>query len=234
VRAQDATLGAIADGVFHLRHKTMPREIHKRVAPVAHRAQAAEHTADIALGRWKQEKRARERAIDRIHSKWLWPLALAFGGIDAMLHRDLLHRSRTDHRELTHIRTRDLPHIRAKDHAQDKTLARHGARIRAIERATAAAALSAVVLRTLFRRFPWMRCSNFNRLSRLLNCSHFGFLADLLTLGLSFLAVTDPVVIAKAAIRTEDTIDYLIRELAHPSSTATTLTQDAMDILGLG
>jgi hypothetical protein len=235
VRAQDATVGAFADGVFHLRHKTMPREITRRVHPVAVTADHALAGSRRSISLNQRERSERRRAIDRIHSRWLWPLALAFGGIDAMLHRDLLHRSRTDHRELEHVRTRDLPRIRAKDHAQDKSLSNHRTRIGRLEKILTVAGIGALVW-SLFGRWGirWLRCRNVNKVGRFLCGMNSRLLDDLLTLGLFSLAIGDPVVIGEAAIKSEELLDGFVHELVNPSKTVTDLTKAAVDLLGLG
>jgi hypothetical protein len=235
VRAQDATVGAFADGVFHLRHKTMPREITRRVHPVAVTADHALADSRRSISLNQRERNERRRAIDRIHARWLWPLALAFGGIDAMLHRDLLHRSRTDHRELEHVRTRDLPRIRAKDHAQDKSLSNHRTRIGRLEKILTVTGIAALVWAVLVKwGLQWLRCRNVTKVGRAICRMSPSLLNDLLGLSLALLAVTDPVVIGEAAIKGEELINGLVEELANPSQEATDLTKAAVALLGIG
>lgn len=189
-----------ASSVYRLRHNVMPHAIRVQVRPVRHRAQVAQHTADIALQRWKAEKRSRERSISHIRKKWLIPLGLAFAGIDAYVKRPHAH---AHHK--AHVQTipRTVRQVRA-----------HGRRIARIERAITRAAIAAAVGVAIARIMPSWRCSNFRNFARKLRCSHWKWLDDLLFGALALIAVVDPVALARAAVRVEDTLEAVIREIA--------------------
>lgn len=78
--------------------------------------------------------------------------------------------------------------------------------------ATAFAGAVAVALQRLGG--SWIRCRNWNRIGKHVCGLPASLIEDLLGLSLAFLAVVDPVVIAEAAIKTEDTIHSLVVGIA--------------------
>src|SRR6266850_7920389 len=120
-----------------LRHRTMPRAINAKVAPVKAVATHADHAAGRALGRVRAEEKARRRSIS-LTNKRLGALASLLLGADLFIFgKHALTHHRHHVHDIPQIRDHDIPRGKAHDKAQDKTLARHGSRIRALEKALA-------------------------------------------------------------------------------------------------
>jgi hypothetical protein len=172
-----------ADSLGYLRHHTLPRVAKSAAAPALERAKVADRTARRSISLTRKETGDRRRSIDRLR-RVLGPLALTVLGIDAFVKG---HSAREHHR--TH--TRDIPRIRDRDIPQLKTrVGQHGitlrgvrARLRALERALATGLLAGLVLRTLFRQAPWLRCRNWKRIGPRVCGMNSGLLNLLLGVG---------------------------------------------------
>jgi hypothetical protein len=234
------TYKEIGDGWAHyadswalFRHHTFPHALKTAAIPAERGAAWAGRQAGKSISIGNLNRIRLGRSIDRLR-KEMGLLAGILLGIDILVKG--LHAGH-HHRDHTHT----LPHAAAGAAAAGaeaarlgKVQARHSALLKALAKLATIAGFTAVTRIALGRIWPWTRCSNFGRLSKLLNCSHFGFLANLLTLALSFLAVFDPVVLAEAAITSENIFDGTIHELANPSKTVTAVTKEAISFLGLG
>lgn len=166
---------------LHLaKHHEIPRQITSRTAVIKRDAHAAHQRATHVDVRERAHAKRFEVGIDRLRAD-LHALQRDFGGIDALVRGGHLRaRLRTVERELAHVIDVDMPRVKAWEREGKRTQVRHGSRLRRLEKLTAVGALTALVTHVLLRRFPFMRCGSFGRLARMLNCRHFGFLADLL------------------------------------------------------
>lgn len=205
---------ATATAVTHLRHVTVPRLIRVQVAPVRHTANQALRVGDRSISLGRKNERNIGHGIDRLKRRGRWPLAAGLLGIDAGLELNRRHE-RANTKDLHNIKTHTLPRHahRLKDLERTRVDRRSHVWKKVAALATAAG-LTAAVTRVLFRKWPWMGCRNFGRMSKLLRCSHFGLIADLLAYGLALIAVVDPVAIGKAAILSEEAMGAIVKRIA--------------------
>lgn len=167
----------VATGMLRQRKHVMPAVAKQQVAPVKAAATHAGAMAGHALQRWKAEQRTRQRSIDRIHKKWLIPLALLFKGIDNLVRHKVIPRINAQ----SHLLHRVIP----------RRLARINARLKRLERITTRAAIAAVVVRVIARRFPWLFCRNVKRLGARVCGMHSDFLNVLLGLGVGMFVFSE-------------------------------------------
>lgn len=130
---------ATAAAIARLRHVRIPALIAAAVAVVATRVgHIATHVGRIDARERAHWERLR-RGIDRLRKAWPLPFAAALGV--------LLHKV--------------IPAIRGRIEA-------HGRRLTKLEKITAAAAVWAVVLARILKRWPFMRCGKVKRVGNLI------------------------------------------------------------------
>ena len=216
--AHTQTVAHVAESASYsiegMKHRVIPREIHKAVHPVATTAEKAYADARRSISLERKDRRDIGRGIDRLKRRGRWPLAAGLLGIDAGL-KVLRDHERADHKDLHRVTHHDIPALRHGVETLNKTKVGKNSRTwKKVAELVTAAGFAAALTRALARKWPWTRCNNFNRLSKMLRCSHFGFLADVLAYGLALLVVVDPVVIAKAAILSEEAMDTIVKRIA--------------------
>lgn len=128
---------------------------------------------------------------------------------------DVLPRLRAAEHEIGGVIAHDLPGIRAADRAIFRGIddLRKWVRTHALTAGTLA--FTAAVAWALARLGAgWTRCNNWNKIGKHVCGLPTNLIEDLLGLSLAFLAVVDPVVIADAAIASENTINGLVEKIA--------------------
>lgn len=210
VNAQAREMGAIshdtADALSTLRHRTMPRAINAKVAPVRSQAAAAQRTARRSISLTRRETGARRRSIDRINRK-LGPIAGLLLGADLFVfgrHAHTHHRHHT--RDIPRIRDRDIPRLRARDRVHNREIARTKSRVRRLEKALGLGLLAGIVYRVLARVAPWLFCRNWKRLGRAVCGMNPNALTSLIGLLLGAFALSD---LRRTARIAEDALDLV-------------------------
>ena len=182
-QAQIDFASTAAASMEHLRFRTMPRAIHRRVHPVAVAADRAGTLARRSISLEQKERRERMRSIDRL-AKEAGALALGFLGIDYLVKR---HHAARHHRD--HVRTiPQTARIAGRTRAQVRA---HNRRIARLERLLGVGALTALLTGILARTIPSWRCNDFRFLRRSLKCSHWRWLRYLLFFAVDALTLRD-------------------------------------------
>lgn len=169
-----------ADALKILRHETMPKAIHRSVAPV--KATAA-HAGALA-GRAAAGERANRRSISGVSRK-LGALAGLLLGADLFVfgakhggHAHLHHRHHT--RDIPQVINRDIPRLKGKTRAHDHDISNLRARVKRIEKALGLGIIAGIVVRTLAKVAPWIFCRNVKRVARQLCGTNSNLIDDLL------------------------------------------------------
>lgn len=138
-------------------------------------------------------------------------------------------------RELDHVLEHDVAALRARTKAIEHDLAKVFKWIRTHPEALATAAFTGAVAVALRRLgLGWLRCRNVRRLGKAACGLPVGLIEDVLGLALAFLVVVDPVVIAKAAVKSEDVMHDLVVRIAELNPGADDATQEALAGLASG
>jgi len=174
---------ASAAAVHDLRFHTMPRAIHRQVAPVAATAAGAAVLGRRSISLGQKERTERRRSIDRL-ARVLGGLAIGFAGIDALVKRPHARAHHRDH-------TTTIPRTATQAGRTAAQVRAHARRIARLERLLSAGALAAAITAVLIRAIPSWRCSNFGNIRRSLKCSHWRWLEALLFLAVDVLTLRD-------------------------------------------
>lgn len=128
---------------------------------------------------------------------------------------DVLPRLRAAEREIGGVIGVDLPGIRAGERALWRGIDDLRKWVRTHTLAAGTLAFTGAVAWALARLGAgWVRCNNWNRIGKKVCGLPSNLIEDILGLSLAFLAVVDPVVIAEAAIASENTISGLVEKIA--------------------
>lgn len=130
-------------------------------------------------------------------------------GSDVLPHLHVLDR------EIGRVIAHDVPLLRDQVRGLEDGAINTFRWIRTHPLSAATAAFVAAVAYALARLGgTWIRCKNWNRIGKHVCGLPTNLIEDLLGLSLALLAVVDPVVIAKAAIKTEDTAHGIVTKIA--------------------
>lgn len=158
----------------------------------------------------RHSQTAQATATRALHTAIALPRTVGRG-----IRADVLPRVKALERTVGGVIAHDLPGL----HAADRTIwrgiddLRKWVRTHALTAGTLA--FTAAVAWALARLGGgWIRCRNWNRIGKHVCGLPSNLIEDILGLSLALLAVVDPVVIAEAAIKTEDTINGLVEKIA--------------------
>jgi hypothetical protein len=146
-------------------------------------------------------------ALVRLHGAEAWLRRMVVEGV-------LPRIGRIEH-ELDHVLEHDIATLRARTRTLEQEALREFRWLRSKPWLIVSAAFVGAVAIALRRLgLGWLRCNNVRKTGRFLCGLPVNLLEDILGLALGFLVVIDPVLIAKAAIETEDLMDGLVRKIA--------------------
>lgn len=163
---RDLGLG-IEHGIERLVHVWIPRELRRAISPVERLARSALHAGHQARAYAEAQAARLRRGIDTLHRDLRREIARARHGIEAGIASHVMPRIRGVERRVGRILSRELPRIRAREHALERAFAHPDkAWLRRIGRAIWAASIFGLLVKFLVRRFPWLFCRNVDRLAR--------------------------------------------------------------------
>jgi hypothetical protein len=143
----------VADALGYMRHRTIPHLINISLWPVRKLAHEAHRLAHAANAYAHHEAHRIWRGIDHLEHRLTARFTKLYHGIDQFVHHTVWPRVRADERRIAGVISRDLPRIRAEEKALSNRLSR-------LEKALGLGALTALLVRVLARRFPWLFCRN--------------------------------------------------------------------------
>lgn len=173
-------IGALATDVEHAFADLFNDVIH----PIDRLARRALELARHSISLVHRAERDFTRGIDRLHRDLSREMHRLFHGIDAFVRHTVWPRLRTAERDIAHVIDHALPAIRREERALS-------ARVKALEKLLAAGAITALLLRVLARRFPWLFCRNVASLAKRACSLPHGLMQWLLGAGAAMFAFSE-------------------------------------------
>lgn len=200
---------AVAEAVETFRHKTLPREIHGAVNPVAKQARSASATAHGAL----TLARSDHGTLTAYRATTNARLGVQAHAIDVTLPRSI-GQVRTREAELA----RDQAKLRERTKGLESGALKTFEWLRAHPLAGTTGVFAGAVAIALARLgYGFLRCNSWKGLGRRLTCGIGTFLHGLLdfaaTYALATLAVLDPEAIARAAVSAIDLVEPVLERM---------------------